>query len=397
MLQIRWWCLVATAMTLVPGTVKATQDYAGDVYPQVSVQGDRFVVTFKNNKEDKVYREVYARDGERLINRTQAASFPPYYFERLGHAADNQLKVRRSSIRHFGRDPETVWRGARDGNVTLTFPEFVRGVHDVISRDGELVALVMAWRDRALVAYRFAMPSRRLMDRSFVDTMPRYHESVSNLVAYRDGFLVSWMDENARLRLAFFTPGHQPITITAAHGEWNTWPTMDVIGDDLLVAFHTPGKEAYAVIVTVHIRLPLLASSVVSTLDDAAAWMAVRAERARQGAPELVRIPLAFHFGGRGYRGPLQCVAANLSGDCGPPVTVVPRYDISTADHSRYGVTTVVAEGIFTGRRIGGIWEFDAFSLDEVGGPDEARLTILQPCVRPRPTAEELRQTQFGQ
>jgi hypothetical protein len=249
--------VLTLAFVLAAPISLAHVDFAGDVHPVVVVQGDRFLVFFKNNRSRTKWLSVYDKTG-----RVQTARSPaPYLPAPRAHVETPRAKG--MAVPHADRwwiieDHQWIHRGhpaavelhnQQVQRHALSWPEAVATVHDAFVSDNDLVLLV-THRSRRCYLYRFskanlrAKPERTpLKDVSFKSYFP----TTTDILRHGKRYLLAWVDTASQLILFSWEPGGTgKETQLARVASTNTTVSMATIDRQLLLAYHAPSDAPKA-------------------------------------------------------------------------------------------------------------------------------------------------------
>lgn len=218
-------------------------DYSGDVHPVVTIENDKFVVSYHNNETDKYYRMVLSAEGKVLTDKEPLSSRPPD--GALYPIGDPVAGIPAPLIDDL--EIHDVIKNQQD-TVILATPRKTRGKPvrpcDHLSDDFFFYHL-KGQPPSERIPYKIGRPS-------YIYCFP----VCSKIAVYKDNYVVCWIG-GKQMNLTMWNPqnGKTYTSIIRENADWNTSISIGIINDRLLIAYHGRGFFSGSVIRTTVINL----------------------------------------------------------------------------------------------------------------------------------------------
>jgi len=251
----------------------AHQDDLGDVYPIVRVEGDKFVIYFKNNAEKKNYKTVIGADGKVISERKHSEPIPltvsPVELSEKEEGiklkwGDSFYAIPDWTRRHKGKPWVLKIKNEKKEKIELDWGRTgIALVHGAAIYEGGFVLCSSKHRtkkedrkkDVPFWVYPFALnaftPDGKSVSSHEIGIPYRIYDFPcdSSVICDGDGrAYIAWMggieDRKPVVNLTRFVPETGKLeTRRIARGHSNTSPSIGLIGDRILVAWHEKSGE----------------------------------------------------------------------------------------------------------------------------------------------------------
>lgn len=259
--------IIITLLLGAPNTL-AHEDDMGDIDPDVRVENSNFVIYFRNSVlgekggsvVNKIFKSILDKEGKIIVDRQQIVARPPvrppHVDPKIGKSVDELM-----DLALLGTEKD---RKKGEGTIYSTFTEDGHE-REIIGSKGQLAQInAKGFVAGAIVlAVSPKIPNEERMSRPLEfhsydpDTTQRIHSArigiperiysfppVSNIVAHDSHAYMASMIQSKEgnfLHLSRFNPRTgDVVNKRVSLGAGNSSPSIEVIGDKMLIAFHRP-------------------------------------------------------------------------------------------------------------------------------------------------------------
>jgi len=244
----------------------------GDIHPSVRVEDGKFVVYFSNNAKgyhdgttsNEIFKTILDKDGKIITERQRIENYPPirppHVDPKSGKFVDELVELAlKSPGKNLEKDSDTIHSTFTHNGETaevLSFDELmpwqvgqidekaiVAGVIVLAASPKIPDEMYMRW---PLEFHSYDLETTRHLHSVRIGVPERIYSFplVSNIVAHGDHAYMASMDRSRKgnsLQLSRFNPRTGEISNKrVSWGAGNSRPSIGVIGEKMLIAFHVP-------------------------------------------------------------------------------------------------------------------------------------------------------------
>jgi len=236
------------------------QDDSGDVHPDVRVEGNRFTIYFRNNREEQSYKTILEKDGSVISKRKKSTEAPklklplplPENLQGINIQTEEAFYVFPEWERkHKGKPFFLKIIRDKTEKVYLDWDKtHIDEVHGAGITKEEVVITTSATRPKddkkgwPFTFNSFDRKTHKRLHSSDIGVPTRVYSFPrdSNVAIYEGYAYVAWMGRNGdelALKLSRFDPSSGLVeTRRISRGWGNSSPSIGLIDENLLIAFH---------------------------------------------------------------------------------------------------------------------------------------------------------------
>jgi hypothetical protein len=262
---MRFPSTLALLLFLVASPLWAHVDDSGDIHPFVKVEGEQFAIYFYNSESESKLKTTLGKDKKVIKDRESVSAFPAESLpielpeEQTGvnvPQADAFYVIPQWHRKHQGKPFILRLKDHQKARISLEWHDLeIDEVHGADFGDSYYIMVASKvipeeqepWDPYPFYFFAFSRESGKISKAvSIGDPIRIYEFPCASEVVFSGGHAyISWMGQgpkkNTVLNLSKFDPSTGRITTkTISDGHGNASPSIGIIGDQIVVAFHRP-------------------------------------------------------------------------------------------------------------------------------------------------------------